>query len=346
MKVLLGMSGGTDSSVAAMLLAEQGFEVVGVTFRFWDDGRSAAHLEDAVTLAGRLGIEHVVYDAREVFRDVVVRYFVDEYMAGRTPFPCALCNNELKWPLLFREAERLGCDRVATGHYARIWRDDDGRCFIAEGADPDKDQSFFLWGLSGMPMERIIFPLGGYTKAEVRALARERGFRLLAEKKDSLGVCFCPGDYHSFLRSQLPNADTRICPGDFVDESGRVLGRHAGYPLYTVGQRRGLVYLNRAVFVKEIVPRRNEVVLAPLASLYKTEFYVRDYRVVDRDLFSDGFDTVVRIRYRKQNTPGRISFVDGSRLRVELAEPLESVAPGQTAVFYRNGRVLGGGFIE
>ena len=344
-RVLLGMSGGTDSSVAAMLLLEQGFEVTGVTFRFWDDAHAAAHLHDAERLARRLGMEYVVCDARELFRERIVSYFVHEYLSGRTPFPCAKCNNELKWNLMFQEAAQRGCDRVATGHYVNVCREG-GHCFVAEGADRDKDQSFFLWGLGSEQLAKVLFPLGPYTKAQVRTLARERGFCEVADKKDSLGVCFCPGDYRTFLKEYLDQPERYIRPGYFVDEAGQVLGRHAGYPLYTVGQRRGLVYLNRAVFVKEIRPERNEVVLAPLSSLYRTCFYVCDYRVTDSSLFSPtDFDTVTRIRYRKQNTLSRIRFLNERLLKVELAEPLESIAPGQTAVFYRAGKVLGGGFI-
>ena len=342
--ILLGMSGGTDSSVAAMLLLEQGYRVTGITFRFWEEGENK-HLEDAAELAQDLKISHIVYDARELFREKIVRYFIDEYLAGRTPFPCAKCNNELKWKLILQEAARLGCEQVAMGHYVSITQENN-RYFITEGTDKDKDQSFFLWGLSQEQLSKIVFPLGKYTKNKVREIAQKRGFETIAKKKDSLGVCFCPGDYRSFLHSQLNEAEKYIFSGNFLDEAGNVLGRHKGYPLYTIGQRRGLIHLNRAVFVKEIRPQTNELVLAPLKNLYKNEFFVCNYNVVDRDLFSDKFDLITRIRYRKQNTLSRIIFLDKNRLKVELAEPLESIASGQTAVFYRNKKVLGGGFIE
>ena len=343
-RILLGMSGGTDSSVAAMLLLEQGYHVIGITFRFWDEGESK-QLEDAAELADRLNIPHIVYDARDMFHEKIVRYFIDEYLEGRTPFPCAKCNNELKWKLIFQEAARLGCERVSMGHYVNVAQENN-RYFISEGTDKDKDQSFFLWGLSQEQLSKIVFPLGKYTKTEVREMARKRGFETVAKKKDSLGVCFCPGDYRSFLHSQLKEPKNHIFPGNFLDEAENILGRHKGYPLYTIGQRRGLIHLNRAVFVKEIRPQTNEVVLAPLKSLYKSEFFVHNYNIVDKDLFSDKFDTITRIRYRKQNTLSRIIFLNKNRLKIELAEPLESIAPGQTAVFYRDGKVLGGGFIE
>jgi len=343
-RILLGMSGGTDSSVAAILLMEQGYEVVGITFRFWEEGENK-HLEDAQRLAKQLGIEHVTFDALDIFKYTVVGYFVDEYLSGRTPFPCAKCNNELKWKLILQEADRLGCEKVAMGHYTRIV-EKDGRFFISEGFDPDKDQSFFLWGLTQNQLSRIVFPLGEFRKTDVRKMAADRGFKYVSEKKDSLGACFCSGDYRPFLKRQLTNPDQFIFQGNFINEGGKILGKHEGFPLYTVGQRRGLIHLNRKVFVKEILPATNEVVLAPLANMYKTEFFVKDYNLTDKDLFSSEFDTICRIRYRKQNTLSRIVIIDDNHLKVELAEPLESIAPGQTAVFYRDGKILGGGFIN
>jgi len=338
------MSGGTDSSVAAILLLEQGYEVIGITFRFWEEGENF-HLQDAVRLADQLGIQHVTYDAREVFRANVVQYFMDEYLSGRTPFPCVKCNNELKWKLILEEADRLGCDKVAMGHYVNIIQENN-HYFVTEGKDPEKDQSFFLWGLTQAQLSRIVFPLGQFHKTDVRAMAAVRGYKKVSEKKDSLGACFCSGDYRPFLQKQLAEPDKFIYPGNFLDEEGNVLGTHDGFPLYTVGQRRGLIHLNRKVFVKEIRPETNEVVLAPLKSMYKTEFLIRDVNVVDKSLFSSEFDVLCRIRYRKQNTLSRVVFLENRTARVELSEPLESIAPGQTAVFYRDGRILGGGFIS
>ncbi len=342
-RILLGMSGGTDSSVAAILLMEQGYEVVGITFRFWEEGENA-HLQDAVNLAKQLGISHITYDARDIFKTQIVGYFVDEYLSGRTPFPCVKCNNELKWKLILQEADRLGCEKVAMGHYTQIIFEN-GHYFVTEGADPDKDQSFFLWGLSQEQLARIVFPLGLLKKTEVRKIAASKGYKKVSEKKDSLGACFCSGDYRPFLKSQLKDPERLIFEGNFIDEDGKVLGQHEGFPLYTVGQRRGLIHLNRKVFVKEILPGTNEVVLAPLQNMYKNEFEIRNVNVVDKELFTTEFDTVCRIRYRKQNTLCKVIFQENQKAKVILAEPLESIAPGQTAVFYRNGRVLGGGFI-
>jgi tRNA-specific 2-thiouridylase len=342
-KILLGMSGGTDSSVAAILLLEQGYEVVGVTFRFWETGENS-HLQDAINLADNLGIEHITYDARTIFKEVVVDNFTNEYLAGRTPFPCVRCNNELKWELILQEAERMGCEKVAMGHYVNIVYEN-SQYFITEGIDPEKDQSFFLWGLTQEQLARIVFPLGSFHKSDVRKLAAERGFTKVSLKKDSLGACFCEGDYRPFLKSQLSEPEKFIYPGNFIDEAGEIIGKHKGFPLYTVGQRRGLIHLNRKVFVREIRPETNEVVLASLSSMYKSEFYIHDVNVVNEKLFTEEFNIFTRIRYRKQNTLSRVVFLEDGKARVELAEPLESIAPGQTAVFYRDGKVLGGGFI-
>jgi tRNA-uridine 2-sulfurtransferase len=345
-KVLLGMSGGTDSSVAAMLLLRRGYDVQGITFRFFEGENSTnEYLADAASVCSKLHIKHHVYDARDIFREKIIDYFVQEYLSGRTPFPCAKCNNELKWKLIFEEAARLGCDKVAMGHYALI-NHEKGMYFIGEAPDKDKDQSFFLWGLQQKQLANILFPLGDLHKTAVRKQAADYGFQKIAEKKDSLGACFCAGDYRPFLKSLLKNPENHIYPGDFIDEAGNPLGKHAGYPLYTVGQRRGLgIHLNRAVFVKQMLPESNKIVLAPLKNMYQTSFHVENYHLVDESLFSENFDTYTRIRYRKQNTLSKITVLNENRIKVELADPLESIAPGQTAVFYRNGNVLGGGFI-
>ncbi len=346
-RVLLGMSGGTDSSVAAMKLQEDGYEVTGVTFRFYETAGDTGYLDEARSLAARLGMAHLTVDVRREFRDTVVRYFTDEYLAARTPVPCTLCNNRLKWPLLARLADGRGIPYIATGHYVRkVCRG--GKYFIAPAADRDKDQSFFLWGLKQDILSRMLLPMGGLAKDEARAYALRRGFASVAGRKDSIGVCFCPLDYRSFLRREVP-ASQLPGPGRFVDEEGRVLGMHEGYPFYTVGQRRGLgIHLNRAVFVKEIRRAANEVVLAPLASLYRREMWLKDWNLVDEaSVLAPGAEVIVKIRYRKQANRCRVSLRPDGRLHVALLEPLESIAPGQAAAFYAaDGLLLGGGIID
>lgn len=345
-RVLLGMSGGTDSSVAAMKLQEAGYEVTGVTFRFYEKDGATDYLEDARALAAALGIEHITYDARDIFRARIIRYFTDEYMAGHTPVPCTLCNNELKWPLLAKIADERGILRIATGHYVRRVQSG-GRYYIAPAADRDKDQSFFLWGLGQEILRRMLLPMGELTKSEARAYASAHGFERVATKKDSIGVCFCPLDYRSFLKREVP-AGELPGQGRFVDEDGGFMGRHEGYPFYTIGQRRGLgLQLNRAVFVKEIRREENEVVLAPLASLYRKEMRLKDWNLVDEKDVLNSEEVIVKIRYRKQANRCRVALEADGGLRVSLLEPLESIASGQAAAFYgKNGLLLGGGIIS
>lgn len=335
------MSGGTDSSMSAILLQEQGYEVIGVTFIFHDGGEH--HLEDARQLAARLGIRHIEYDARELFREKILSYFVSEYMAGKTPVPCVLCNNYLKWPLLAGIADREGAFYIATGHYVQTVAEA-GRIHIKAGVDPDKDQSFFLWGLPPELLERMLLPLGDRSKTEVRELAAAKGFRKVSVKKDSLGVCFCPGDYRDYLKLQ-PEASS-IEPGYYVDEAGKILGKHEGYPFYTVGQRRGLgINLNRPTFVKEILSDENKVVLAPLADMYKTVMHLKDVVVNYPDDIAHHQPVICKIRYRKQQTPCRIDLLPDNRATVTFLEPVNSVAPGQAAAFYLGELLVGGGII-
>lgn len=369
-RVLLGMSGGTDSSVAAMRLLEAGYEVIGVTFRFYELNGSTEYLEDARNLAERLGIRHITYDAREIFARQIIEYFVQEYLAGRTPVPCTLCNNYLKWPLLAKIADEMGVFYIATGHYAQNIQLNE-TSYITYAADSDKDQTFFLWGLKQDILNRMLLPMGDITKAEARAWAAEHGFRKVATKKDSIGVCFCPMDYRTFLKdwlvrngqmsvsnseasinnSQTSGSDKqtwsdRIRRGRFVDEKGSFIAWHEGYPFYTIGQRRGLgIHLNRPVFVKEIDPEKNEVMLASLSSLEKTEMWLKDWNLVNQERTLDRSDIIVKIRYRKQENHGTITVTSDHLLHVQLHEPLTAIAPGQAAAFYGDGLLLGGGII-
>ncbi len=342
-KVLLGMSGGTDSSVAALLLQDAGYEVVGVTFRFYEKDGDTEYLDDARALCERLSIPHLTYDAREVFRRDIMDYFIREYMAGHTPVPCTLCNNRLKWPLLKQIADEKGIFHIATGHYVQK-RFIEGHWHITTGADPDKDQSFFLWGLPQDILSRMLLPMGGLTKTRVREIAAERGFLKAASKRDSLGVCFCPMDYRTFLRRELPEGS--IEKGKFFDEMGHFIARHEGYPFYTIGQRRGLgIDLNRAVFVKEIIPEENKVILSDLQALEKTEMTLEEWNINNPALLLNQDDVIVKIRYRKQANRCTVTLQPDHTLHVQLHEPLTAIAAGQAAVFYRDDVVLGGGII-
>ena len=342
-RVLLGMSGGTDSSVAALLLQDAGYEVTGVTFRFYEKDGNTEYLDDARDLCARLGIPHLISDQREAFRTTIIDYFIREYMAGHTPVPCTLCNNYLKWPLLRQLADERGIYHLATGHYVRK-RMIEGYWHITTGADADKDQSFFLWGLPQDIMERMLLPMGDLTKIRVREIAEERGFLKAATKKDSIGVCFCPMDYRTFLRNNV--SVEAIQKGKFFDEKGNFIAWHEGYPFYTIGQRRGLgIDLNRAVFVKEIIPSENKVVLGDLKSLEKMEMRLKDWNIINPSLLLGHDDVIVKIRYRKQANRCTVTLLPDNTLHVQLHEPLTAIAAGQAAAFYRDDVILGGGII-
>ena len=337
------MSGGTDSSVAALLLQDAGYEVVGVTFRFYEKDGDSLYLDDARELCHRLGIEHIVSDQRQTFRTTIIDYFIGEYMAGHTPVPCTLCNNYLKWPLLREIADQMGIYHIATGHYVQK-QYIDGHWHITNGADEDKNQSFFLWGLTEDILERMVLPMGGLTKQRVREIAEQRGFLKAARKKDSLGVCFCPMDYRTFLRDNI--AAEKIAKGPFTDQSGNFIAMHEGYPFYTIGQRRGLgIDLNKAVFVKEIIPAENRVILGDLKSLERSQMRLKDWNIINPDALLGRDDVIVKIRYRKQANRCTVTLQADNTLHIQLHEPLTAIAAGQAAAFYRDGVVLGGGII-
>ena len=315
-----------------------------MTFRFYEKDGCTEYIDDARDLCRRLGIQHIVSDQRELFKSIIIDYFVREYMAGHTPVPCTLCNNHLKWVLLRQIADEMGIYNLATGHYVQKQKID-GFWHITNGADEDKNQSFFLWGLSQDILERMILPMGGLTKQRVREIAEERGFLKVAHMKDSLGVCFCPMDYRTFLREKVPTE--AIQKGKFVDTEGNFIAWHEGYPFYTIGQRRGLgIDLNQAIFVKEIVPVENKVVLGDLKSLERTEMRLKDWNIINPAQLFGKDDVIVKIRYRKQENRCTVTLLPDNTLLVRLYEPLTAIAPGQAAVFYRDDIVLGGGIIE
>ncbi|MDD4608707.1 MAG: tRNA 2-thiouridine(34) synthase MnmA [Bacteroidaceae bacterium] len=342
-RVLLGMSGGTDSSVAAILLKEAGYEVIGVTFRFYEKEETNTELLAAQQLAKELSIQHITHDARPLFEEMIITDFIAEYMAGRTPVPCMKCNNLLKWPLLAKLADQEGIHYIASGHYVRK-RLFENHYYLLPGADEEKDQSFFLWGLSSDLIARILLPLGDYTKPEIRAIAHARGFKAIATKKDSLGVCFCPMDYRTFLRNRLPAAT--FTQGRFYDEQGNVLGKHDGYPFYTIGQRRGLgLQLNKPLFVQAIDPTTNRIVLSSLKGLEQCDMFLKEWHFIHLSDI-DREDTIyVRVRYRKQENTCSLSLLSDGRMHVLFDQPITAIAPGQSAAFYQNGRLIGGGII-
>lgn len=352
-RVLVGMSGGIDSSAACLLLQEQGYEVVGVTLRTWDvpshfstPGQAVPdELIEAQAVAARLGIEHHVADVREEFRRTVVRLFIDDYLAGRTPNPCVWCNPMIKERVLCEWADRLECAYVATGHYCRL-EERNGRRYIVTGDDCTKDQSYFLWKLPQEILQRMVFPLGGWTKTGVRDYLRQKGFETKAKGGESMEICFIEKDYRTFLKEQCPDLDERIGQGWFVDSKGLKLGRHKGYAYYTVGQRKGLeIAFGKPMYVLRLNPEKNTVMLGGADQLKAEYMLVEQVQAVDWQELTECPQLSVRIRYRSRPLPCRVCRLEDDRLLVRFLEEASAIAPGQSAVFYDGYRVVGGGFI-
>lgn len=348
-KVLVGMSGGVDSTATCLLLQKQGYEVLGLTIRNHDLGiaggcEEPCHIIEARQLAGRLGIRHFVADEREAFDRDVAMPFVRKWLDGLTPNPCVECNPSFKFRILLEWADRLGCEKIATGHYAGIVKDDAGRYHVRRGADSYKDQSYFLWKLDESVLSRTLFPIGGMTKGEVRSLLAEEGLCVKAADRESMEVCFIEKDYRSYLKSRIPDIDSRIGPGSFVDSTGKVIGEHKGYPYYTIGQRKGLeVAFGSPRYVLKTNPARNTVMLGLPEQLEAGHMLVCNtvFRCEGNKL-TDG-SLSVRIRYRSAAIPCVISGeVEPGLTLVRFLQTASAIAPGQAAVFYDGDIVAGG----
>lgn len=356
-KVLLAMSGGIDSSIAALLLHEQGYEVVGITMKTWDYASSGGSsketgccsldsINDARLLAVNLGFPHFILDIRNEFDDHVIDNFVEEYLAGRTPNPCVLCNTHIKWSALLKRADMLDCEFIATGHYARIRQEND-RYVISKGLDQTKDQSYVLWGLTQESLKRTIFPLQNYLKSEIKQMAIDNGYADLATKSESYEICFVPdNDYRGFLKRKVEGLDQRVDGGDFVDRTGRILGKHKGFPFYTIGQRKGLeIAVGEPLHVLEIVPETNTVVLGTKEDLEQQQMTVGKVNLIKYAKLPDNYELLTKIRYKDPGVMATISNVN-DKFNVLFHSPVSAIAPGQSAVFYEGDDLVGGGIIE
>jgi tRNA-specific 2-thiouridylase len=357
-KVLVAMSGGIDSSVAAMLLHDQGYEVIGITMKTWDYSTSGGarkttgccsldDINDARALAVNMGFHHIILDIREEFGDYIIDNFVDEYLAGRTPNPCVLCNTHIKWDALLRRADQLGCKFIATGHYAQV-RNENGRYTISKGKDESKDQSYVLWGLTQESLSRTLFPLGGFEKHEIRKMAFDRGYQDLSKKSESFEICFVPdNDYRGFLKRKVEGLEERVKGGNFVDTAGNILGKHQGYPFYTIGQRKGLeLAFGDPRFVIKIDAKRNEVVLGTKDDLNCKEVFVKKPNLSKYETIEGEMEVISKIRYKDKGANSLISTLPDGRLKIVFFENVQGVAPGQSAVFYDGNDLIGGGFID
>jgi tRNA-specific 2-thiouridylase len=356
-KILVAMSGGLDSTVTAVMLREEGYEVVGVTMKTWDYATSGGSkketgccsldsINDARSIAVKHGIHHMILDIRDEFGDFVIENFVDEYLAGRTPNPCVLCNTHIKWEALLKRANQLDCDFIATGHYAQV-RHENNRYVVSKGLDENKDQSYVLWGLTQQSLSRTRFPLGKYRKSEIRQMALDMGYDELVKKSESYEICFVPdNDYRGFLKRKVEGLEQRVDGGNFVNREGKILGKHKGYPFYTIGQRKGLeIAVGEPLYVISIHPETNTVVLGKEEELNRKGMWVRGLNMGKYAELTNPLEAITKIRYKNAGTASTL-YQEGKRMKVIFDADVKGIAPGQSAVFYEGDDVIGGGWIE
>lgn len=359
-RVIVAMSGGVDSSVAAALLVEQGYEVIGITMKTWgfmEVGGAPKHesgccsldaIFDAKSIANKLGFPHYTVDFTKAFEDTVIENFVDEYLNGRTPNPCVICNRKIKWEELLMKADALEAYYIATGHYSEIDFDKANKRYRLKSLhDNEKDQSYALWGLTQESLSRTLFPLNFYKKDEVRKLADKFGLRT-ANKPDSQEICFvADNNYERFLRERVPEQIEKVKEGDFIFE-GKEVGKHKGIPFYTIGQRRGLgVSLGEPVYVKNIDIKSNRIELGRNSSLLESKLSAGEVNFVSASFLETGMQVIAKIRYSDKGSPAEITECNKKSFSIKFHEPKRAITPGQSVVLYNNeGYVLAGGIIK
>jgi len=353
-KVVIGMSGGVDSSVAAYLLQEQGYDVIGITLKVWDSDDpeyvekeggccSLSSVDDARRVAFNLNIPYYVLNFKELFKTKVIDNFINEYIDGKTPNPCVACNKYIKFDELLQRAMVLGADYVATGHYARVDKAE-GRFLLKTATDSKKDQTYALYNLTQFQLEHTLMPCAGYTKPEIREIAKKIGLEVF-NKKDSEEICFIPDDDHgAYIKKALPN---KVRPGNFVDKKGNVLGKHKGIVYYTIGQRKGLgIALGIPMFVTDIIPHSNQVVLGSEEDIFKTELIATDINFIPFDKLTSEMEIQAKIRYSATPTKAKIIPIEDNKVKVIFYEKVRAITKGQSVVFYNGEIVVGGGIIE
>jgi len=352
--VVVGMSGGVDSSVGAYLLKKQGYHVIGVTMQIWQEESSfctaknggccgLSAVEDARRVAYDLQIPYYVMNFKEEFQKNVIDYFIDEYLKGRTPNPCIACNRYVKWEALLQRSLYIGADYIATGHYAQVEQLSNGRYALKKSATSKKDQTYALYNLTQEQLSHTLMPVGAYTKEEIREIAEKAGI-LVAQKKDSQEICFIPDhDYAAFIEK---STDTEILPGNFVSTDGTVLGKHKGITHYTIGQRKGLeLSLGKPAFVTEIRPQTNEVVIGLKEDLLCDCLYANRLNFMAESDIEGEIEVVAKIRYNHKGARCKIKKLEDDFIKCQFDEPQRAITPGQAVVFYQGDYVLGGGTI-